>query len=419
MKIKKYRASSIREALLRIKEELGPDAVILKTQEFKNPANPQEKVEVTAALDESSMPPPAEPPARSPTAEQPAVSGAYDRKGVRKAEWRNLDAERSVTDKLNLRVAPPAPPAPDPALAEQLVGRVDKTVGELQALRQDFAALRQELRSSARTAQEGVPGDFQPMATALSRAGMPVDVAQDLLAELMIACPVEDRGSASLFAQARKVLGNRITVAPRAQLRKGRPLVQLFLGPAGVGKSTTIAKLAARALLSGNTGVAIVTTDCYRMGALEQMEAFAGAAEIALETVYGPEDVQDVFERLRDMSLVLVDTAGRSRSNREHLEELRALCDAIHPDEVHLVLSLNTRDRDLEESVAQFRSMGVNRLLFTKQDETSEQGALMWLPSRVGLPLSYVSTGQRIPDDICSAERELVAGWILGEAGLT
>jgi len=416
MKIKKYRASSIREALLLIKEELGPDAVILKTQEFKNPSSPNEKVEVTAALDESSLPPVAEPPVRR---DEPAMAppGVYDRKGIRKAEWRNIDEERASKDKLNLRVAPP--PAIEPALAENLMGRVERTTGELQALRQDFAALRQELRSSARTVNEGVPGDFQPMATALMRAGIPVNVAQDLLAELMIACPVEDRDALKLFGQARKVLGNRVPVAPRPQLRKGRPLVQLFLGPTGVGKSTTIAKLAARALLSGNSSVAIVTTDCYRMGALEQMEAFAGAAEIALETIYGPEDVQDVFERLREKSLVLVDTAGRSRSNKEHLEELKALCEAIHPDEVHLVVSLNTRDRDLEETVAQFRPMGVNRLVFTKQDETAEQGALLWLPMRTGLPLSFVCTGQRIPDDICSAERELVASWILGEAILS
>lgn len=404
MKIKKYRASSIREALLRIKEELGPDAVILKTQEFKNPVSASEKVEVTAALDESSLPAPAEPP---PPAHRITPPDVYDHKGLRKAQWRNIDAERAATDKINLRVAASAPPVTlvDPALAENV-----------QALRQDFAALRQELRSSARVSQEGVPEDFQPLSSALLRAGIPSNLVQDLLAELMIACPLEERSGAQLWTHARKVLGHRILVAPRPQLRKGRPLVQLFLGPTGVGKSTTIAKLAARALLAGNKGVAIVTTDCYRMGALEQMQAFAGAAEITLETVFGPEDVQEVFERLRDKSLVLVDTAGRSRNNREHLAELKALCDAIHPDEVHLVLSLNTRDRDMEETVTQFRPMGVNRLAFTKQDETFEQGALLWLSLRTGIPLSFICTGQRIPDDICPAEKELVAHWVLGEA---
>ncbi len=431
MKIKKYRAASIREALLQIKEELGPDAVILKTQEFKNPASAAEKYEVTAALDESSLPPPAEPqavrsPIPPPTGAQPALSAAdgYDRRGIRKAEWRNIDEERAVRDKINLRVAPPAPaavPAPafDTQVADNILGRVERTTGELQALRSDFAALRQELLGTARAQLDGVPVDFQPMSTALLRSGIPVAVAQDLLAEIMIACPVEDRSAGGIFGHARRVIANRIPVAPRPQLRKGRPLVQLFLGPTGVGKSTTIAKLAARALLSGNQGVAIVTTDCYRMGALEQMEAFAGAADIALETIFGPEDVQEVFERLRDKSLVLVDTAGRSRNNREHLSELKSLCDAIHPDEVHLVVSLNTRDRDLEETVAQFRAMGVNRIVFTKQDETSEQGAMLWLPLRSGIPLSFVCTGQRIPDDICAAERELVARWIIGEAVLS
>jgi flagellar biosynthesis protein FlhF len=296
---------------------------------------------------------------------------------------------------------------------------MERTTTEVLALRDEFKALREELSASSRTLRDGVPRDFQPLATAFTRAGIPADIAKDLLAEVMLACPAEERSALQLYNQARKVLANRISVAPRPKLRKGRPFVQLFLGPTGVGKSTTIAKLAARALLSGKMQVAIVTTDCYRMGALEQMEAFAGAAEITLETIFGPEDVQEVFERLRDKELVLVDTAGRSRNNREHLEELKALCDAIHPDEVHLALSLNTRDRDLEETVAQFRPMNINRLSFTKQDETTEQGALLWLPMRTGLPLSFVCTGQRIPDDICPAEREQVAGWILGEAVLS
>jgi len=401
MKIKKYQAKTTREALLLVKAELGPDAVILKIHEPKNVLGKSEGVEVTAALDDSLQPEPAMPNAQEPTGN----IGAYDRKGVKKVSWRNIDEESKAFDSASKN-------------AVGLTGKVDKTMHEVQALRQDVHHLRDELKTNLKTATAGLPAEFQSLAKGLERAGLTQPVVQDVLAELMISCPAEDRNGQTILAAAKKVIANRIPVCPGVPSRKGRSAVMLLLGPTGVGKSTTIAKIAGREVLRGNKSVAIITTDCYRMGALEQMQSFAAAANIELETVFGPEDVQDALERLKHHQLILVDTAGRSRNNQEHLDELKAFVNAVHPDEVHLVLSLNTRDRDLIEMVELFRPMGVDRILFTKQDETFELGGLLWLPMQTKLPISFVATGQRIPDDLLEAERTMLATWVLGEVAL-
>jgi len=396
MKIKKFQAATTREALLQVKAELGPDAVILKVHENKNLIGRVEGVEVTAALDETQFPAPALPDA--------LPSDAYNQKGVRKVQWRNIDEENKALDT-------------GKHAAIGLAGKVDRTMQELQSLRQEMAGWREEFKQATKSTSQ-IPEEFLGLAKGLERTGIPVGVIQDILAELLIICPPGDRSGQQLVQAARRVIAARIPVSAGMPNRKGRSAVVLLVGPTGVGKSTTIAKLAGREILQGLRSVAVITTDCYRMGALEQMQSFASAANIELETVFGPEDVQGALERLKHHDLILVDTAGRSRNNQEHLEELRAFVAAVHPDEVHLVLSLNTRDRDLLEMVELFRPMGVNRLIFTKQDETYELGALCWLPMQTKLPVAFVCSGQRIPDDLVDATRELLASWILGEVAL-
>ncbi|HSQ41537.1 MAG TPA: flagellar biosynthesis protein FlhF [Fibrobacteraceae bacterium] len=393
MKIKKYLANTTREALLQVKAELGPDAVILKIHEPKNLLGKSEGVEVTAALDESE----AQPALSTPSAETKS-------REPRTVQWRNLDQEAAALQGGHNVVG--------------LGGKVEKTMHEVQALRQDVHQLRDEIKTNLQTLQAGIPVEFQSLAKGLEKAGLMPSLVQDLLAEIMLTCPPEERQDQRLLTAARQVIASRIPINPGVPVRRGRSAVMLLLGPTGVGKSTTIAKIAGRELLQGHRNVAILTTDCYRMGALEQMQSFSAAAGIELETVFGLEDVQPALERLKHFDLVLVDTAGRSRNNKEHLDELRDFVAEVHPDEVHLVLSLNTRDRDLQEMVELFRPMGVSRLLFTKQDETFELGALLWLPTQTKLPVSFITTGQRIPDDLQDAQRDLLAGWVLGEVVL-
>ncbi len=401
--IKKYRAGTFTEAFQHIKEELGPDAVILQQQELKHSKNPNEKVEVTVTLDDiAEVPPP--PGSRGRDTGKLAT---YNSKGLKPVEWRNMDDERAI--KLGGK---PRSLHTERIDNEKLIACVENILADVKRLKEDFAAARSDFLEGIRVVRDRIPKEFSSIAAKLSKSGLPAQTVQDLLAEAMLLCSANSRDELSIKEQMKKVLANRISVAPRPRLRKGRPLVQMFIGPAGSGKSGIISKLAGRATVTGSPNVAIVTTDCCRMGALEQMEAFAAAADIELERIYSPEEVPEVFERLKEKSLVLVDTAGRSLGNKEHEEEINAFHDAIRPDEVHLVLPLNMRDADLEKSAEVYGALKANRIIFTRQDESSEQGALLWLPLKFGIPLSYIGNGQS-PDNIVSAEKEIIAEWML------
>jgi len=386
--IRKYRAGTFSEAFQRIKEDVGPDAVIINQQELKHSKNPNEKVEVTITLEDI-----AEVPAPSKTSKDTQSIGTYNNKGTRSAELRSAIKH-------------------DKAISDRLAIHMEDMLLEIKKLREEFAATRSDFLEGIRVVRSSIPKEFHSIAETLHRNGLPAQTVQDLLAEVMLLCPVHSREESFIKEQMKKTLANRVSVASRPRLRKGRPLTQMFIGPAGAGKSGVISKLAGRATITGNPNVAIVTTDCCRMGALEQMEAFATAADITLEAINSPEGVPEVFERLRDKSLVLIDTAGRSLKNEEYEEEINAFYEAIHPDEMHLVLPLNMRNRDLEKAVEIYATLKANRIIFTKQDESCEPGALLWLPLKFEIPLSYISNGQG-PDNIVSAEKELIAEWLL------
>jgi flagellar biosynthesis protein FlhF len=395
--IKTYKGTTFTEVFLRIKEEIGPDAVILKQQEIKNPASPSEKVEVTVTLDDIAELPAAMPSSIDNKSGKIEINeksiGTYNNRGVKHSTVKFTEQGK-------------------PADSNKFMDYMENALAEIRALREDFAITRGEFLEGIRVVRDRVPKEFGVVATELSKIGIPAQTLQDLLAEVMLNCPVESRDERSVREQMKRVLANRIAVAPRPRLRKGRPIVQMFVGPAGCGKSGVISKLAGRATITGNTNVAIVTADSYRMGALEQMEAFASAAEIELGVISSPDEVPEVFGKLREKSLLLIDTAGRSLSNAEHEREMLAFYETIRPDEVHLVLPLNMRDRDLEKFAELYSKIHVNRFVFTKQDESSELGALVWLPVKFGVPISYISNGQG-PDNIVSAEKEIIASWLL------
>jgi flagellar biosynthesis protein FlhF len=401
--IRKFRARTFAEAFHRIKAEMGPDAVILDHHDLKPPPNPNEKVEVIVTLDDISEIPP--PPGKS--SKDTGKLATYNSKGVKPVELQN--AKQKSPEKKTASI--PLDKSYD-YMESILTEFKENILAEVKKLREDFFAARSEFLEGIRVTRDRLPKEFAHVAAELSKNGFPAQIAQDLLAETMLLCPANSRDETYVKEQMRKVLSNRISIAPRPRLRKGRPLVQMFIGPAGSGKSGVISKLAGKATITGNPNVAIVTTDCYRMGALEQMEAFAAAADIELERIASPEEVPEVFERLRDKSTVLVDTAGRSLKNEEHEAELTVFYEAIRPDEVHLVLPLNMRNRDLENAAEAYMALKANRVVFTRQDEASEQGALLWLPIKYGIPLSYIGNGQG-PDNIINAEKEIIANWII------
>lgn len=187
-----------------------------------------------------------------------------------------------------------------------------------------------------------------------------------------------------------------------------------LVGPTGVGKTTTIAKLAANYRLRERRRVGLVTVDTYRIAAVEQLRTYADIIDLPMEVAATPRDMRAAIDRLSGQELILIDTAGRSPRDEVKIQELKCLLAECRADEVHLVLSSVSGGICLEKTAEQFVSVGVTSLLLTKLDEAGGLGGLLSLLRRSRLPLSYLTHGQNVPDDIEAADGKKLARIMVG-----
>jgi flagellar biosynthesis protein FlhF len=190
---------------------------------------------------------------------------------------------------------------------------------------------------------------------------------------------------------------------------ESRQRVQVFVGPTGVGKTTTLAKLAARYKLYQEQKVGLITLDTYRIGAVDQLRTYAEIMSLPLEVAMTPREFREGLERLAGCDVILVDTAGRAPGNKAMLAETQGFLEVVPEREVYLVLSSSSRRRDLLCAVEKFHSLDYNRLIFTKLDETTCPGVMVSVTAAAGVPLTYITTGQNVPDDLELAEPYLLA----------
>jgi flagellar biosynthesis protein FlhF len=188
-----------------------------------------------------------------------------------------------------------------------------------------------------------------------------------------------------------------------------RPKVVALVGPTGVGKTTTIAKLATVSKLVNRQDVALISADTYRIGAIEQLRTFAAIADIPMEVVYKPSEMKTALAKFREKDIVFIDTVGRSQRVKKEITELARFVNAANPQEVHLVLSASSSTRVVREVIANFRPTAPNRVIFSKLDEAVTFGQLLNIAQSTGLPVSFLTTGQSVPDDISVADNMQVA----------
>ena len=225
----------------------------------------------------------------------------------------------------------------------------------------------------------------------LIRSDVESDIADDIVTEFKDSSA--DISFSEWLAQKIPTMGSSFSVA------LGGKRV-LFAGPTGVGKTTTIAKIAATQSLWENKKVVLMTADTYRIAAVEQLRTYAKILGIPIEITAEPKDIQVALKKHKDADLILLDTAGRSHYDGTRIEELHALYDAFMPESVHLVLAANTKYRDMLNVIERMSVVPISALIFTKLDETSSYGTILNVLRDFDLPVSFFTIGQNVPNDI-------------------
>jgi flagellar biosynthesis protein FlhF len=397
MQLKTYQAPTMTEALARVKTDLGPAAVILHTRSIRRGGlwgiGARTYVQITAADD------PRIPALRAAAVqdESPAPTSPLRAAPETKCDT-NLRAELS-----EIR-----------AMVRDLVQKNnDAPTGKTMSAKDDVPArlLDEYTRLISQHVADEIAADLVRQVDRSTRESVtPYWDANGRLVETRSPAPDELRSR--LVDAIASLVSEPLTM--KREPNKTGPAVVALIGPTGVGKTTTIAKLAAHARLREGKRVGLITIDTYRIAAVEQLKTYAQILKAPLTAVVEPSEMTRALEDMADMDLVLIDTAGRSQRDESRIGELAKFLEIAKPDQVHLVLSATSREETLKEAIRSFSTVGQCQLLLTKLDEAVSIGVILNLLRAFDLRLSYITTGQSVPDDIEPASARRVANLILG-----
>jgi flagellar biosynthesis protein FlhF len=448
MIVKRYRGGSMREALELVKQELGEDAVILKSETVPRSSffdiTKKNEVEVLAAVDLPS------PESSSPRKTQPqrtlgGSTGYFARKDDSQNQ-KNKRLDEEFEKLLNKQFNMPRAQADDyyetardPVKNEKIKSENQRRNKEnpgagssagknnmrIQVLMQEVKELRHVIDSlenrMGRTQKDytlkefaDLPAPYAEEVISLMQKGVENRVARIVVEKAAGRVPVARVHQAGLLAQSmQSIISSMIKTAGPIKCSKGSSKVIVLAGPTGSGKTTTLAKLAANSKFVFNKKVALISADTQRVSALEHLNSFAGISQLPLSAVYSPDEIQSALSAHQDKDLIFVDTAGRSPKDDEHMRILKSYLDKSGDAEVHLVLPVTLNTLDLAEVLRRFKTLSVNRLVLTKLDETHALGNILNISVESDIPISYVTNGQTIPDDIQLANEAVLAQMIM------
>ena len=369
----------------KVKQDLGSNAVILQTRQFKEGGFfgffSKSKVEITAAIEVEHVQKTEAPPTR---VSRPVYQEAYAPMPVRFEPRKEKTAE---TDSLEMEIY---------SIREMLVKMNYKIEG-----------LDKE--------QSVWPESLQKWADHLEEQGINSKIVKKHLRQVQKLVPEDDWTNERqvlecLKKSIRMACNNTDLITPG----KGKPSVVALIGPTGVGKTTTIGKLAASFGIIDKRRVALITVDTYRVAAVEQLKTFGEIIGVPVEVVNTPSELEKVIHIHQDKEMIFIDTAGRSPHHEIHMSELKAFLEKANPDYKMLVMSANMATKDQLKTYERFKTL-TTHFIFTKLDETVNKGALLNLIEEVDLPITYITNGQSVPDDIEKATPENLTRYILGE----
>lgn len=404
MIIKKYKAKTEQEAIQLAKDDLGPDAIVMNVKTIKSGGFlglfKKARVELTAAIDDA--------------VEQPKIKDEGVKEEKEPYRFGNAfsaskdnnpsDTQNAIEEKINSIAM----------LLEQQM-KVDKPEKDEEVIDEE-----KELKEASESVESPKPEKKQ------SSKGKVVDLIQkqlldnevlDKYVDLIIDELDDGVGSIdnTLANAYQKIVLKLGQVTPLKPAKEG-PKVVFFVGNTGVGKTTTMAKLASKCKLEEKLSVALLSVDTYRIAAIEQIKTYANIINAPMSVIYTPEDMKQAVDKYKDYDLILVDTAGRSHKNEEQRNDLKAIIDSVADVEktIYLVVSATTKYSDLLDIASTYKNMFDYDIIFTKLDETTGVGCIMNLKLDTGKDLAYVTWGQNVPEDIGLVNPQTIAKKLLG-----
>ncbi len=451
MKIKKYVVDDVKTALKRIKNELGEDAVILQTRKFKKGGflgiGSSIKYEVTAVADD-----------REKKRENRVQEGKgeydgwvdskklYELKKILSQNSLMRNSENQNNQAVTSRRTEYTPSIPEidyqpiyekPNMQNRMPDRNYNAMNNQAKNKEETTAvsvsdyksineMKKEMLSIKRIMQDlslkmdkesylpGIPEEYKKIFRALKEHEINDDIARKVVESLRIVTQDKNISTMEFEKKFVDILHPIIkTENPLKEYEKGD--IIFFVGPTGVGKTTTLTKIAAMLSLEMRRKVGILTIDTYRIAAVDQLKTSADIMGIEVGVAYNPGELKTMLDKFVNYDLILVDTAGRSQKNDMQMSELTRYLQIVNPKFIFLTESMNVRKSDLFEIIEQFSVVSPTHIILTKSDETSCYGSIVEITNNYDIPVAFVTNGQRIPEDIMVADSKRLASIIVKE----
>lgn len=423
MTINKFQGKTQEEAIEKAKQELGENAVIMNIREVKPKgffrAFKNSTFEVTAAVEEKEH-----------------FSAAMQ--NAKEQMTQSAPGEAKLHDMINLTADEPIViPKPEPQMSDEKEIRQESMhmpKPQMSVPENEEKKLEERLADlSVRLEQSLGATDLKNMDTAKGPSSEELNFVR-ILYSTLLKNDVSEQYVNQILGEIEKFIrpGHSVdtilsNVYQKLVLRFGQPKpleldgtkphIVFFIGPTGVGKTTTIAKIASKYKVDYEKKVAFITADTYRIAATEQLQVYANILDAPMSIVYSKDELNEAMEKYLEYDLVFVDTAGFSHKNEEQKEDIKNLIQGVLPEytkEVYLVLSATTKYRDLLDIVDTYHTITDFKLIFTKLDETSTYGNLLNIKLYSEAELSYTTNGQNVPDDIELFDTQKVVKQLLG-----
>lgn len=405
MIIKKFQASTEKEAILMAKDELGADAIVMNVKTIK-PTGVfrlfrKTKVELTAAIDDNvsqktkenkkSVP-------ESPKEEAYRFGTVFEKNNH---EEYSEETQSAIEEKIN-------------SIARLLEQQVSATKESTSSKEEKETGIQEEGSQEAEKKEKPQNKVLELITQQLIENEVKPQYADAIIEELD--CGSDAQSLDNVLANTyQKIVLKLGQVEPISGGEK-KPKIVFFVGNTGVGKTTTMAKLASKFKLEEKSNIAMFSVDTYRIAAIEQIKTYANILNTPMEVVYTPEEMKNLVDKYQECDLIFVDTAGRSHKDEEQKNDLQAIIDSVseYEKEVFLVVSATTKYGDLKSIAQTYEGLFDYKLIFTKLDETRGLGNILNLKMDTGKSLAYVTWGQNVPDDIGMLNPQVIAKKLLG-----